>query len=128
MYEWGKEMSTQYHFDNKVYTDKAEWKKEIAKDWYKQYNKYMIQEFFFVGRKIVYEGIEYEVLDNDVRISNTIGWLRVKSTSEDSYVAYLHPRTILFKHPNLKTLLDQNFKRENSGIETLEHYEQIVLF
>ncbi|MCR8860343.1 hypothetical protein NQ113_24545 [Bacillus pseudomycoides] len=44
---------TEYHWDNKVYTDYKEFQKVIVKDWYNQYNQYMIRKFFYIGRKIV---------------------------------------------------------------------------
>lgn len=121
-------MSTQYHIDGQIYTNKDEWKHVVSRDWYKKYNKYMIQEFFYVGKQFKYEGQIYEVLENNVQISNTEGWLHLKTIGEDSYKAYISPRKILRKEPKLKQELDNGLDENVIFVETLKNQEQLQLF
>ncbi|PDY14182.1 hypothetical protein COO16_04260 [Bacillus pseudomycoides] len=121
-------MLTQYHFDDQIYTDKKEWKIAVSKDFYKKYNKYMIQTFFYIGRQFEYEGSTHEVLDNNAQISNTKGWLYLKTLGENSYKSRIHPRKILRKEPKLKQELDTSLEGENTVIETFENHEQMQLF
>ncbi|KFN13734.1 hypothetical protein [Bacillus pseudomycoides] len=117
---------TEYHWDDKVYTDYKEFQKVIVKDWYNRYNKYMIQNFFYIGRKFGYDGIVHEVLENYAEVSETKGWLYLKALGKNSYKAHIHPRKILKKEPSLRAELDQMLQ----GVEftKIELYEQIELF
>ncbi|PEM69352.1 hypothetical protein [Bacillus pseudomycoides] len=121
-------MSTQYHFDDQIYTNKEEWKNAVSKDFYQKYNKYMIQAFFYVGRQFEYEGFTHEVLDNDAQISNTKGWLYLKTLGENSYKGWVHPRKILRKEPKLIQELDNSLEEKSIVIETFENQEQMQLF
>lgn len=121
---------TEYHFYNEIYTDKKEWEKALKKDPFNKYNKYMIKEFFYVGRRFVFEGHEYEVLDNDAEVSKMKGWLYLQTLGPNGYFPlYIHPRKILFVQPDLKELLDKSL--EGLGVLNTEdemEYEQMELF
>jgi hypothetical protein len=121
-------MATQYHFYNQIFTDRKEWGNALKTDPFNKYNKYMINEFFHVGRKeFLFEGKEYEVIDNDAEVSKMKGWLHLKTPGIDGdYTLYIHPRKILFKEPGLKELLDKGL--EGLCIEEEVLYEQIELF
>lgn len=117
----------EYHFYNEIYTDKKEWERALKKDPFKKYNKYMIKEFFYVGRKFVFEGKEYEVIYNDEEVSKMKGWLHLKTPGiSKDLTLYIHPRRILFEEPGLKELLDKGL--EGLNIESEMEYEQIELF
>ncbi|MGD6955446.1 hypothetical protein ACQCWI_28070 [Bacillus thuringiensis] len=120
-------MATQYHFYNQIFTDRKEWENALKTDPFNKYNKYMLKEFFYVGRKFVFEGKEYEVIDNDAEVSKMKGWLHLKTPGiSRDYTLYIHPRKILFKEPSLKELLDKGL--EGLCIEGEVQYEQIELF
>lgn len=117
---------TQYHFDDEVYTDYREFKKVIAKDWYRKYNKYMIQSFFYIGRKFEYDGIVHEVLENNAEVSKTKGWLYLKALGKNPYSCWVNPRQVLKKEPSLKEELDKTLK--DIDLNEIELYEQMELF
>ncbi|PEI44600.1 hypothetical protein [Bacillus pseudomycoides] len=117
---------TEYHFDDKVYTDYTEFKKALAKDWYKKYNPYMIKEFFYIGRKFVFGRFEHEVLDNNAEVSETKGWLYLKSLGERPYEYKIYPRKVLKEEPSLREELDQTLK--DIDLNETELYEQMELF
>ncbi len=119
----GGMVMAEYHFYNEIYTDKQEWERALKKDPFKKYNKYMIKEFFYKGRKFLFEGHEYEVIDNDAEVSKMKGWLFLKTRG---YTLYMHPRKILFEQSDLKELLDRGL--EGLNIESEMEYEQIELF
>ncbi|PFW93900.1 hypothetical protein [Bacillus pseudomycoides] len=118
---------TEYHFDDKVYTDYKEFCEVIAKDWYNKYNKYMIQKFFYIGRKFEYGGIVHEVLENNAKVSETEGWLYLKAYYKKNTSLFgVHPRKVLKEAPLLKEELDQMLQ----GVEftEIELYDQLELF
>ncbi|MED1107717.1 hypothetical protein [Bacillus paramycoides] len=117
---------TEYHFYNEIYTDKKEWEKALKTDPFNKYNKYMIKEFFNVGRKFIFDGNEYEVINNDAEVSEMKGWLHLKTFGESGYTLYIHPRKILFEQPDLKELLDKGL--EGLNIEGEVEFEQMELF
>lgn len=118
---------TEYHWDDKIYTDYKEFREVIAKDWYNKYNKYMIQSFFYIGRKFEHDGIEHEVLENNAEVSETKGWLYLKAIGKkNSYKVYIHPRKVLKKELSLREKLDQMLK--DVELNDTELYEQIELF
>ncbi|OQR53200.1 hypothetical protein [Bacillus sp. CDB3] len=117
---------TEYHFDDEVYTDYTEFKKVLAKDWYNQYNKYMIQTFFTEGKEFKYEGHLTEVIENNC--SDPKGWLYLKSYyGGDRTVSFrVHPRKVLKAEPLLREKLEQMLK--DIDLNEIELYEQIELF
>lgn len=117
---------TEYHFDDEEYTDYTEFKKVLAKDWYNQYNKYMIQAFFTTGKEFKYEGHLTEIIENNS--SNPKGWLYLKSYygGDRNLSFWVHPRKVLKKEPSLREELDQTLK--NVELNETELYEQIELF
>lgn len=121
-------MSTQYHVDNMIYTSREEIKNIVKNDWYKRYNKYMIRDFFYIGRKFEYEGKICEVLDNNVQVSQSVGWLHIKTVGQDSYKFVISPRKILLNEPILKNELDESLEGENISLEINEDHEQLQLF
>ncbi|WP_142337956.1 hypothetical protein [Bacillus toyonensis] len=121
-------MSTQYHFDNMIYTSREDLKNAVKKDWYKRYNKYMIREFFYIGRKFVFEGITYEIMDNNAQESHVEGWLYLKAIGENSYKAWISPRKILLNEPGLKKEMDESLERANVSLEITEDHVQMQLF
>ncbi|WP_410985468.1 hypothetical protein [Bacillus cereus] len=119
---------TEYHFDDEVYTDYTEFKKAIAKDWYRKYNKYMIKEFFYIGRKFILEGIEHKVIDNDVAVTDiSKGWLYLQALGKkNTYRFWVSPRKVLKEEPSLKSELDRILK--GSKLNETELHEQMELF
>ncbi len=67
-----------------IYTSRETLKNEVENNWYKKYNKYMIREFFYIGRKFEFEGIDYEVLNNNAKESHVEGWLYLKIVGNNS--------------------------------------------
>ncbi|MDF9614200.1 hypothetical protein P5763_19340 [Bacillus cereus] len=114
---------TEYHFYNEIYKDKKEWERALKTDPFNKYNKYMIKEFFYKGRKFLFERHEYEVIENDEEVSKMKGWLFLKTGGN---TLYMHPRKILFKQPDLKELLDKGLEELNIEVEM--EYVQIELF
>ncbi|MEC3226104.1 hypothetical protein P9027_29745 [Bacillus thuringiensis] len=121
-------MSTQYHFDNIIFASWKDIKDAVDNHWYKKYNKYMIREFFYIGKKFVFEGIMYEVLNNSVQESQVEGWLYLKSIGESSYKAWISPRKILSGEPGLKEELDESLERANAPLDIIEDHVQMQLF
>lgn len=121
-------MATQYHLDEKIYTDHAEWKKAIANDWFKKYNQYMIKEFFYLGRKFEFEGHVHEVLNNDAEEDKMKGWLKLKVSGNKSYEVYIHSRKILRDKPELRNELDLSLEGKTVISNISENHEQMKLF
>ncbi|MFA2694677.1 hypothetical protein [Bacillus mycoides] len=121
-------MSTQYHFDNMIYTSREALKNAVENDWYKKYNKYMIREFFYIGRQFEFDGITYEVLNNNAQESHVEGWLFLKAIGESSYTAWISPRKILLDEPIFKKELDESLERANILTELNEDHVQMQLF
>lgn len=121
-------MATQYHLDEKIYTDHAEWKKAIANDWFKKYNQYMIKEFFYLGRKFEFEGHVHEVLNNNAEVSKMKGWLKLKVFGDKSHEVYIHPKKILRDKPELKNELDDSLEGKTIISHISENHEQMKLF
>lgn len=121
-------MSTQYHFDNMIYTSREDLKKAVENDWYKKYNKYMIREFFYIGRQFDFDGITYEVLNNNAQESHVEGWLYLKAIGENSYNCWISPRKILLDEPIFRKELDESLERANISLEINENHEQMQLF
>lgn len=122
------DLSTQYHFDNIIFASWKDIKDAVDNHWYKKYNKYMIREFFYIGKKFVFEGIMYEVLNNSVQESQVEGWLYLKSIGESSYKAWISPRKILSGEPGLKEELDESLERANAPLDIIEDHVQMQLF
>lgn len=102
---------TEYHFNDEIYTDYAEFKNVLAKDWYRKYNPYMIKEFFQIGKKFIFEGAEHEVIQNNAEVSETKGWLYLKSLGKKPYYNYwMYPRKVLKNEISLREELDQMLK------------------
>ncbi|MFK4316885.1 hypothetical protein ABH953_005747 [Bacillus sp. RC236] len=120
-------MSTQYHFDNMIFTSRETIKNAVENDWYQKYNKYMIREFFYIGRQFEFEGITHEVLNNNAQELHVEGWLYLKTIGEHSYKAWISPRKILLNEPSLKKELDESLERENVYIELNEDHVQMQL-
>ncbi|MCU4771046.1 hypothetical protein [Bacillus toyonensis] len=121
-------MSTQYHFDNMIYTSREDLKKAVENDWYKKYNKYMIQEFFYIGRQFEFNGITYEILNNKAQESHVEGWLYLKAIGKNSYKVWISPRKILLDEPIFRKELDESLERANISLEINENHEQMQLF
>ncbi|MCU5019629.1 hypothetical protein OCD65_23380 [Bacillus paranthracis] len=121
-------MSTQYHFDNMILTSREALKNAVENDWYKKYNQYMIQEFFYIGRQFELNGITYEVLSNYARESHVEGWLYLKAIGENSYKSWISPKKVLFEEPSLKKELDEGLERANIFLEINENHVQMQLF
>ncbi|AZJ24428.1 hypothetical protein CT694_33665 (plasmid) [Bacillus wiedmannii bv. thuringiensis] len=121
-------MSTQYHFDNMILTSREALKNAVENDWYKKYNQYMIQEFFYIGRQFELNGITYEVLRNNARESHVEGWLYLKAIGENSYKAWISPRKVLFEEPSIKKELDEGLEGANICLEINENHVQMQLF
>ncbi|MFJ5746825.1 hypothetical protein ACQKNT_24830 [Bacillus cereus] len=121
-------MSTQYHFDNMIYTSWKDFKHAVENDWYKKYNQYMIREFFYIGRNFEFSGITYEVLNNNAQESHVEEWLYIKAIGEKSYKAWISPRKVLFEEPSIKKELDESLERANISLETNENHVQMQLF
>lgn len=121
-------MSTQYHFDNMIFASWKDIKNAVDNHWYRKYNKYMIREFFYIGRKFEFEGIMYEVLNNGAQESYVEGWLYLKAIGESSYKAWISPRKILSGEPSLREELDGSLERTNISIELNEEHVQMQLF
>ncbi|HDR7594801.1 TPA: hypothetical protein QCX59_003995 [Bacillus mycoides] len=121
-------MSTQYHFDNMIFTSREALKNVVENDWYKKYNQYMIQDFFYIGRQFEFDGITYEILNNNAQESQVEGWLYLKTIGENSYKAWISPRKILLNEPRFKKELDESLERANISIELNEDYVQMQLF
>ncbi|MFF2343901.1 hypothetical protein [Bacillus mycoides] len=120
-------MSTQYHMNNMIYTSREGFKKAVENDWYKRYSKYMIREFFYIGRQFEFEGITHEVLNNNAQDPNVEGWLYLKTTGENSYRAWISPRKILLNETSLKEELDESLERENITLEINGDHVQMQL-
>ncbi|NWK72599.1 hypothetical protein HWX41_27140 [Bacillus paramycoides] len=121
-------MSTQYYFDNKIFTSRKDFKNVVENGWYKKYNQYMIREFFYIGRQFEFDGIMYEVLNNNAQESHVEGWLYLKSIGEGSYKGWISPRKILSGEPSLRKELDESLERANISIELNESHVQMQLF
>lgn len=119
---------TEYHFDDEIYKDYKEYQKARAKDWYKKYNPYMIKEFFYIGRKFIYNGIEHEVLDNNAEgVPGSKGWLYLRALGKKHhYNCWIYPRKVLKNEISLREELDQMLK--DIELNEIEIYEQIELF
>lgn len=121
-------MSTQYHFNNTIYTSREGLKKALDNDWYKKYNKYMVREFFYIGRQFEFEGIMYEVLNNDNQVSHMKGWLDIKSIGENPFKCWVSPRKVLLNKPSLIKELDESLEVKNISFDIKEDHEQMQLF
>lgn len=119
---------TEYHFDDEIYTDYKEYQKARTKDWYKKYNLYMIKEFFYIGRKFIYNGIEHEVLDNNAEgVPGSKDWLYLRALGKKHhYNCWIYPRKVLKNEISLREELDQMLK--DIELNEIEIYEQIELF
>lgn len=111
-----------------IYTSREDFKKAVENDWYKTYSKYMIREYFYIGRKFEFDGITYEVLNNNAQESHVEGWLYLKAIGESSYTAWISPRKILLDEPSFKKELDESLERANISTELNESHVQMQLF
>lgn len=121
-------MSTQYHFDNMILTSREVLKNAVENNWYKKYNKYMIREFFYIGKQFEFDGITYEVLNNNAQASHVEGWLYLKVIGENSYKCWISPRKILLDEPIFRKKLNESLERANISLEIKENHEQMQLF